>query len=133
MRPVYLILLPLVMAGCIEQKAESRKSGTEDFATYCAACHGASARGDGAAASGLAAKPADLTQLSRRAGGKFPATKVMAKIWGRGAGHDSHAAMPEFASLLDSELVPFDGGDGLQTPTPQRLVAIAKYLESLQK
>lgn len=133
MRPILLILLPAFLAGCIGPKSDGRKSGAEDFATYCAACHGTSGTGDGAAASELGAKPADLTTLSQRAGGRFPATKVMAKIWGRGAGHDSHAAMPEFASLLDSDLVLFDGGDGLQTPTPKRLVAVANYLESLQK
>ena len=41
--------------------------------------------------------------------------------------------MPEFASLLDGQLVPFDGGDGIETPTPLRLVQLAEYVKGLQE
>jgi hypothetical protein len=40
--------------------------------------------------------------------------------------------MPAFAPLLDSQLIPYDGGDGIQTPTPLRLAALAEYLRLLQ-
>ncbi|VDC32521.1 c-type cytochrome [Pseudogemmobacter humi] len=127
-----LMILPLVLAlaACIDRP--KTPSGAGDYADFCAGCHGASGKGDGLAAGGLRAKPADLTRLSAKNGGKFPGTRVMAKIWGYTGNQDDHAVMPEFAALLDSDLVPFDGGDGIATPTPLRLVQLAEYLETLQ-
>ncbi|MGL4237925.1 c-type cytochrome [Tabrizicola sp.] len=130
-----LFLLSVLMLGaCVEREAPT---GREDFATFCAACHGASGRGDGPAAAGLDRKPADLTGLSARNGGVFPGTAVMAKIWGytgvSPGDRDGGSPMPEFGPLLQGELVPYDGGDGISTPTPVRLVQIAEYLKTLQE
>jgi mono/diheme cytochrome c family protein len=47
-------------------------SGSEMFKSYCAACHGATGKGNGPAAPALKKSPADLTQLSARNNGKFP-------------------------------------------------------------
>lgn len=123
------IMLPLALAACVER---DEPTGKEDFASFCAACHGLSGRGDGEAAAGLDRKPADLTGLSARNEGSFPGTRVMAKIWGYTGGHDGASQMPEFGPLLQGDLVPYDGGDGIATPTPVRLVAIAEYLKTLQ-
>jgi mono/diheme cytochrome c family protein len=127
------IILPLALAACVDRDPPT---GAEDFATFCAACHGMGGRGDGDMAAVLDRKPADLTQLSARNGGVFPATKVMAKIWGytgvSPGRQDSASPMPEFGPLLQGELVPYDGGDGIATPTPVRLVGIADYLRRLQ-
>jgi mono/diheme cytochrome c family protein len=128
------MVLALGLAACVERDAPT---GAEDFATFCAACHGASGRGDGAAAAGLDRKPADLTGLSARNGGVFPGTAVMAKIWGytgvSPGGREGGSPMPEFGPLLQGDLVPYDGGDGIATPTPVRLVGIAEYLKTLQE
>ena len=85
----------------------------------------------GIAAAGLTQKPADLTLLSRSNGGSFPTTRVMAQIWGY-AGAKGQGVMPDFAPLMEGEMVPYDGGDGIMTPTPVRLVALAEYLKTLQ-
>jgi mono/diheme cytochrome c family protein len=131
--------LPLiaVLAGCLALAAclpthDRTPTGSEDYATFCAACHGPSGRGDGAAAPGLTRKPADLTAIAARNGGVFPATKVMAKIYGYTGGQGGSAVMPAFGPLLDGELVPYDGGDGIDTPTPVRLVQIAEHLRAMQ-
>jgi mono/diheme cytochrome c family protein len=124
------MMLPLVLTACVER---DEPTGAEDFATFCAACHGASGRGDGPAAAGLDRTPADLTGLSARNGGVFPGTRVMAKIWGYAGGPGAPTPMPEFGPLLQGELVPYDGGDGIATPTPVRLVQIAEYLRVLQE
>lgn len=58
------------------------KAGQEMFRTYCAVCHGIDAKGKGPAAPGLKKHPPDLTQLSRRNGGKFPAQIVSSVIQG---------------------------------------------------
>lgn len=122
-------MMPLMLAACVERE---EPTGAEDFAMFCAACHGTSGRGDGPAAAGLDRKPADLTGISARNGGVFPGTKVMAKIWGYTGGRAGASPMPQFGPLLQGDLVPYDGGDGIATPTPVRLVAIAEYLRVLQ-
>mgnify|MGYP000898385839 FL=1 len=123
------IALPLALAACVDR---DEPTGAQAFATFCAACHGISGQGDGEAAAGLDRKPADLTGLSERNNGVFPGTRVMAKIWGYTGGHDGTSPMPQFGPLLQGDLVPYDGGDGIATPTPVRLVAIAEYLRTLQ-
>ena len=127
-----MMLLPgLVLTACVEK--DKVPSGAEDFATFCSACHGAGGKGDGDAAAVLDRKPADLPGLSARNGGAFPGTRVMAKIWGYTGGRDGAMVMPNFGPLLDSQLVPYDAGDGIESPTPLRLVQLAEYVESLQK
>ena len=132
MRHAWMILpLALSLVACVEK--DKVPSGAEDFATFCSACHGAGGKGDGEAAARLDRKPADLTGLSARNGGVFPGTRVMAKIWGYTGGHNGTSPMPQFGPLLQGNLVPYDGGDGIASPTPVRLVQIAEYLKTLQK
>jgi mono/diheme cytochrome c family protein len=120
------------LAGCIETgKPHENPTGAEDFAAYCAGCHGASGAGDGEIAADLAKKPANLTTLSKRHKGAFPTTKVMAQIWGY-TGKKGSGVMPDFGPLLEGETVPYDGGDGIETPTPIRLVQLAEYLKTIQ-
>jgi mono/diheme cytochrome c family protein len=130
-----LLLSVLALAACVEK--DSVPSGSEDYATFCSACHGPGGKGDGDAAATLDRKPADLTGLSARNGGVFPGTRVMAKIWGytgvRPGHRDEGSPMPQFGPLLQGDLVPYDGGDGIATPTPVRLVQIAEYLKTLQE
>jgi len=63
--------------------AAAAKRGAATFQTFCASCHGASARGDGPMADSLRFAPADLTAIARRNGGHFPAEKVGKIIDGR--------------------------------------------------
>jgi len=72
-----------------------------------------------------ARRPADLTGLARRNGGEVSTTRVMAKIWGYTGGRQGAAVMPDFGQLLESLPVPYDGGDGIASPTPLRLVRLA--------
>lgn len=132
--PLGMIAL-LGLAACVLPSApeEEQTTGAADFASYCAGCHGAGGKGDGEMAAGLAQKPADLTGLSARNGGVFPTTRVMAQIWGYTGGKDGGRVMPEFSALLDGALVPYDGGDGIMTPTPVRLVELAEYVKGLQE
>lgn len=124
----------VVLAACVlPAKVTPLPSGAQDFVEYCAACHGVGGTGNGEIASTLSKRPADLTGLAKRNGGQFPTTRVMAKIWGYTGGKGGSAIMPNFGPLLDSETVPYDGGDGIMTPTPIRLAQIAEHLMTLQK
>ena len=132
-RTLALWLAPmLLLAACLAPAPEPLPTGAEDFARNCAACHGLSGAGNGETAATLSRRPADLATLARRSGGTFPTTKVMAKIWGYSGGRTG-TIMPGFGPLLDSDTIPYDGGDGIMTPTPIRLAQIAEHLKTLQK
>jgi mono/diheme cytochrome c family protein len=60
----------------------SAAKGPEMSRAYCAACHGVDGRGAGPAADALKKRPADLTQLSRKYGGKYPEFRVANVIQG---------------------------------------------------
>ena len=47
-------------------------------------------------------------------------------------GKKGSGVMPDFGPLLEGETVPYDGGDGIETPTPIRLVQLAEYLKTIQ-
>jgi mono/diheme cytochrome c family protein len=124
-----------ILAGCVLPEATPEAStghGAQDFSELCAPCHGHSGTGNGPLAGGLEHPPADLTGLSARNGGSFPMAMVMHKIWGYAGGAAPSAIMPKFGPLMDSPTVLFDAGDGIQTPTPERLVDLANYLTTLQ-
>lgn len=106
-------------------------SGREDYMALCADCHGPAGLGDGPAAQ-PGAQPSDLTRIAARNGGEFPRNQVMSRIHGYTMGR-SDDPMPSFGDLLDSPMVRYDSGDGLLTPTPQRLVALSEYLETIQQ
>ena len=122
-----LALLPL--AACVTRP--DIPTGRADFDALCAGCHGATGEGNGPLAASLDRKPRNLATLAATNRGKFPGTRAMAQIWGYAK--PGGQVMPEFGPLLDSEVVPYDGGDGILTPTPIRLVQLEQYLRTLQK
>lgn len=133
MRMIVPLMALLGLSACIlVARPDPLPTGAMDFADYCSACHGLSGKGDGDLATTLSRRPANLTTLSARSGGTFPTTRVMAKIWGYTGGRQGGAVMPTFGDLLDGDTIPYDGGDGIMTPTPIRLVQIAEHLKSLQ-
>ncbi len=121
----------LTALGCAVQP---QADGKALFHDYCAGCHGDDGRGDGPAALGLARKPADLTTIAARNGGTFPRVKVMSWIDGfTRAGKHGGQVMPIFDPLLSGPNVLVDTGNGVVTPTPVQLVALADYVEGLQR
>jgi mono/diheme cytochrome c family protein len=117
----------LPLAACLPAPAPT---GAADYATYCAACHGPTGKGDGARAHGLAKPPSDLTTIAARNGGAFPRTRVMTQIWGYARATPT-PGMPAFSTLLEGETVLYDSGDGILTPTPLRLVQLMEFVEGL--
>ncbi len=132
MRPTlpFLILPALLsLAAC----TETVTTGAGDYRAFCASCHGNDARGHGAGGPAAGLVPSDLTLIAAGNGGSYPRGAVMAKIYGYTQADQHGAAMPAFGPLLEGKTVLYDAGDGVQTPTPWRLVAIAEYIESLQR
>ncbi len=119
----------MTLAGCNQQIT----TGRGDYMAFCAACHGTNGTGTGEAAAQLDAAPADLTRIAARNGGTYPRGAVMAKIYGYTKTNQHGATMPQFGPLLEGKTVLYDAGDGIQTPTPWRLVALADYIQSIQR
>jgi hypothetical protein len=89
-RPLYagitvLGSLLLLTANSAEPPITKRteKTGAQLFLALCASCHGALGRGDGPVASLLVSPPPDLTLISQRHNGFFPAVDVAKVIDGR--------------------------------------------------
>jgi mono/diheme cytochrome c family protein len=117
------ITIPVVSAP-----AHRDSTGSAVFKTYCAACHGADARGDGRLAEGLGVRPADLTLLARRNGEKFPKSRVERIVDGRQPveGHGG-PGMPiwgdAFRDISDNYA---------EASAKERIAAVVAYLESIQ-
>lgn len=121
----------LALAGCAP---EQQVSGRALYQDHCLACHGATGRGDGPAAAALDHPPADLTGLAAANGGTFPTVHVMSVIDGYGRRGDRSSIMPELGvALQEGPVVLYDTGDGVATPTPVNLIALADYLRRLQR
>ena len=113
---------------------DGRVAGRALYDQYCVSCHGASGIGDGPAAAGLDHPPADLTRISERNGGSFPMVRVMSVIDGYTRRGDRASVMPELGvALQEGPLVMVPTGDGVETPTPANLVALAEYLRGIQR
>ena len=106
----------------------SPASGPEMFRAYCAACHGTDGTGTGPAATALNKQPANLTQLSKKNGGKFPALRVVQFIQGDDmsmvAAHGTRD-MPMWGTIFRTM--------GDPTAVKFRLTNLTNYIESLQK
>ena len=125
-----LLLAPVLAAA---QTAESSKmtqavAGGELFRTYCAVCHGTTARGDGPLASSMTRKPADLTEIARRNGGVFPSELVFRTIDGRMPvrGHGG----PDMPVWGDAFARSRDGGD--PDRVKRMIQSLVDYLDSIQ-
>lgn len=122
----------LLVAACTPEEMPQASDGRALFMENCAVCHGVDAKGDGTMARAMAKPPANLTLIAVRNGDVFPRAKVMSTIDGYAKSDINGPNMPEFGALLEGDLVPFDSGDGVQTPTPRKLVALLEYIESIQ-
>ena len=131
MRHLFL-LAPLALMACVPADPHEGVSGRNAFLESCAGCHGVDATGAGAMAEGLDPRPADLTTISARNGGTFPRDYVMSVIDGYQRGSHFSPAMPEFGATDLGETVIVEE-NGVGTPVPERLLALADYLESIQQ
>lgn len=104
----------------------SPASGKAMFGEYCAVCHGLEGTGNGPAAAALKDKPADLTALSSKNGGKFPEAHVYTTLRQVESPIHSSKRMPVWGNLFYSI-----------TTNPaemqMRINNLVSYVRSLQK
>jgi mono/diheme cytochrome c family protein len=104
----------------------SATSGSEMYASYCAACHGKDAKGSGPAAASMKTPPSDLTQLAKNNNGKFPADHVANELRSGVSGAHGSVDMPVWGPLFSS----VSGHD--DSMVQMRISNLVRYLESLQ-
>jgi mono/diheme cytochrome c family protein len=100
----------------------SPTDGRGMFQSYCAPCHGVTAKGDGPAAAALTPKPANLTEFAKRRGGKFSARDFEDKMQGvaMSPAH-GNSAMPVWGPVFRQL-----GNE------PLRVANLRSYVETLQ-
>jgi mono/diheme cytochrome c family protein len=108
---------------------QARFSGRTLFLTYCASCHGTSARGDGPLAENLRKPPPDLTQFARQNKGAFPSEMVRRIIDGREPvkGHGG-SDMPVWGDAFSRTQEDSDPAS-----VKQKIQALVDFLESIQE
>jgi len=121
------LLLMLAAGGLLAaQEIPSPTSGKEMFKAYCAACHGAEAKGDGPVAPVLRVRPTDLTLLTKKHGGKFPGAEVAKELSSIYQAPHGSKEMPVWGPYL-SYVSPKSEAVGAL-----RIANIVKYIETLQ-
>jgi mono/diheme cytochrome c family protein len=102
-------------------------AGRDLFSFYCASCHGVDGRGSGHVAPALKRRPPDLTTLTERHGGTFPAAKVEEVIRGETSASAVHGSsdMPVWGPI-------FRGLDNRKEVNDARIENLLKYIESIQ-
>jgi len=118
----------VLLAGRADAQPTAAATGDYLFRTYCAACHGASARGDGPLADSMRRRPSDLTAIAKRNKGVFPTEEMLRVIDGRQPvkGHGG-PDMPVWGDVFARSV---DGGD--PAVVQARIKALVTYLESIQ-
>ena len=100
--------------------------GADNFAAYCAVCHGREGKGDGPAAPAMKVPVPDLTTIAKRNNGKFNATLVEFIIRGTGkTPTPAHGVedMPIWGEVFHSED---------KARSTLQIGNLVKYVESLQ-
>jgi mono/diheme cytochrome c family protein len=125
-----VLLASQALAQTTAATGQTAAAATGDylFRTYCAACHGASAKGNGPLADSMRHRPADLTEIAKRNKGVFPRDLVFRMIDGRQPvkGHGG-ADMPVWGDAFTRAV---DGGD--PAVVQKRIEALVAYLEGIQ-
>ncbi len=115
--------------GNLRQPAIRPVDGASIFRNHCAACHGLDGQGKGPASKALKSNVPDLTRLSQRNGGAFPAIHVRNTImFGADDLLPAHGSkeMPIWGPIFHE--IEFDQDLG-----HVRLENITRYLESIQR
>jgi len=128
------LLLTLCAAGARGTPAQDQNqlpaeyvpSGALIYKQYCAACHGADAKGNGPVRRMLRKPAPDLTTLAKRHGGKFPYAYVIGVLrFAPGVPSHGSGSMPMWGPLFEYYYN--------KSSAEQRIQNVSDYLASLQE
>jgi mono/diheme cytochrome c family protein len=127
--PLVAALLGLVILT-FSSSAFCQDTGKHDYDALCASCHGVTGTGEGRDLT--EANPPDITQLSRKNGGKFPFEEVYRTVDGREMkGSHRRFAMPFWGDYLQKQ--GHENTPVSNAAVRERITAIVRYVETLQK
>ena len=128
---ILVIMLPLAFTAQA-QEAEIIAGGELEYQRNCVVCHGTDGRGDGVMRKYLNIPPANLRQLAKKNGGKFPFWEVYRKIDGQTEvrAHGTRE-MPIWGDRFRAEA----GNDGKSAATQAagRILGLTFYLQHIQE
>jgi mono/diheme cytochrome c family protein len=123
---------PFFSAILLAQENEVIAGGEIEYQRYCAICHGVDAKGRGLMNKFLTVQAADLTQLAKKNGGKFPFWQVYRVIDGREEirGHGTRE-MPIWGARFQAAAGGNDSGSRSQVAG--QILSLVFYLQHLQE
>jgi mono/diheme cytochrome c family protein len=129
--PLAAVLLASAAVAGGPPSPPATASGASLYRQLCVSCHGPGAHGDGPVAPALRTPVPDLTRISARHGGEFPADGVREMIDGRAAlpAHGSRE-MPVWGYELEAGAPANAPGRASAQAMTDRLV---EYLRSIQQ
>ena len=103
-------------------------AGSYAYRTYCATCHGTDGKGEGPLAGSLRFNPPDLSLLSKRNGGEYPAEKIHRIVDGRKPlpGHGG-PDMPIWGDAFRNAETGYD-----DAKVKEKISSVVEYLHTLQ-
>ena len=104
--------------------------GRDNFASYCAVCHGMDGRGNGAAAPAMRAPVPDLTTLAVRQNGRFDSAAVEYVVRGTGKKMATPAHGTPDMPIWGRVFAPLPGD---QPVASMRVKNLVQYIESIQR
>jgi mono/diheme cytochrome c family protein len=130
-----IVLAPLLLLSSVASAFTAESSGAQEYKDNCARCHGPEAKGNGSDANEKPGyRPADLTQIARRHGGKFPREQIYDVIDGgkRIPGHyDFDSPMPLWGLSFQIEGKQYSQES--EAAVRRRIDSLLDYLESIQQ
>lgn len=128
------LMTGLLASACIPvHSAEdlSSSTGPQLYKRYCASCHGTNGKGDGPVAPFFKLLPPDLTEMSRRSGGTFPAERARRIIDGRERTLPHGARqMPVWGTEFEQAA---DQSATAKTSSADLIAKLVEYLRSIQR
>jgi mono/diheme cytochrome c family protein len=131
LRPLGIAIALYLTAAQVHAVDLSSYNGQQLFMRFCASCHGATGMGDGPVASSFTVMVPDLTRISKRQGGTFPADRIHQIIDGR-LTRPPHGTreMP----VWGWEFLRVDGDDPAARQRADDLITrLVEYLRSIQR
>jgi mono/diheme cytochrome c family protein len=129
------ILVAVAAAAFLTRGAAAQEMtyGQAEYLNSCAVCHGKAGKGDGPMADELQKRPADLTRLSDKNGGVFPALRVYSTIDGRFVvpAHGDRDMPIWGRQFLEEDRETYGQEEG-EVVSSQRIEQLTRYIETLQ-
>lgn len=125
-----LFVLPLATAedAAAQARDQMLNDGSVSYNRYCESCHGAQGHGDGPVAQYLTIEPADLTRISARRDGEFPAGEIQEIIDGRKGVRGHGSDMPIWGDAFQRTEETED-----EEVIRRKITALVYFLETMQE